>query len=126
LAGKGFNVSFKGLDNLYSQLNLSAKEARNVTKTAMKQTLSKAAESSQRVAPVDTGYLRRNIQPEPVRGEGDVITGRYVAKAEYSSYNEYGTYKMSARPFMRTGTTEATPFFYKAVEQALKKAGDMI
>ncbi|MGK0841029.1 hypothetical protein ACRE5W_28335, partial [Klebsiella pneumoniae] len=63
MAGKGFNVSFKGLDNLYSQLNLSAKKERNVTKTAMKQTLSKATESSQRVAPVDTGYLRRKIQP---------------------------------------------------------------
>jgi hypothetical protein len=44
LAGRGFNVSFKGLYNLYSQLNLSAKEARNVTKTAMKQTLSKATD----------------------------------------------------------------------------------
>lgn len=109
---------------MFNELDITPQTARKVTKAAMKNTLSKAVETSQRASRVDTGYMRRNIVAEPVRVSGDVITGKYVARAEYSSYNEYGTYKMSAQPFMRPGTAAATPFFFTAVQRALNKAGD--
>ena len=121
-----FSIKWNGLKELLSEFNATPKASLEATKSAMKSTLSKAQEVSKRNARVDTGYMRNNIDIDYIKSSGSTVIGRYVARADYSSYNEYGTYKMSARPFMRTGTTEATPFFYKAVEQALKKAGDMI
>jgi HK97 gp10 family phage protein len=53
-------------------------------------------------APVDTGFLKSAIQPErPSYWEADV-----VSHAEYSIYQEVGTSKMKAHPFMRPALDE--------------------
>jgi len=118
-----FNVSFKGLKDFYDDLNISKKEAIPYSVDAMKVSLSRAVEKSKGLARVKTGYMRNNIQQDEISEEHGVVTGRYVARADYSSYNEYGTYKMSAQPFMRPSVAAMTPFFYKAIKDALKKAG---
>ncbi|AUV70959.1 hypothetical protein C1940_00080 [Lactiplantibacillus plantarum subsp. plantarum] len=125
MANSDFDVSFKGIKDLFDDLNISQEKAVEYSKAAMKSSLSRAVERSQREARVDTGYMRRNIIADPVEEAHGVVTGRYVARAVYSSFNEYGTYKMSAQPFMRPGVKAETPFFYKAVKDALKKAGEM-
>jgi len=54
-------------------------------------------------APVDTGNLRGLIAKErPSPAEVDV-----VSPAEYSIYQEMGTYKMAAHPFMRPALDES-------------------
>lgn len=88
----------------------------------MKSTLSKAQEVSKRNARVDTGYMRNNIDIDYIKASGYTVTGRYVARADYSSYNEYGTYKMSAKPFIRVGVAEAHPYFISEIKRELAKA----
>lgn len=117
-----FNIEFKGVNKLLDEFNVTKKELVPYSIKAMNTSLSRAVEKSKRLARVDTGYMRNNIQQDEVKEGHGVVTGRYVARADYSSYNEYGTYKMSAQPFMRPSVTAMTPFFYKAVKDALKKA----
>ena len=117
-----FNIKWTGLNNLMSEFNATPKASLEATKSAMKSTLSKAQEVSKRNARVDTGYMRNNIDIDYIKASGSTVTGRYVARADYSSYNEYGTYKMSAKPFIRVGVAEAHPYFIYEVKRELAKA----
>lgn len=117
-----FNIKWTGLDNLINQFNVAPKAAIGATKSAMKSTLSKAQEVSKRNARVDTGYMRNNIDIDYIKATNTSVTGRYVARADYSSYNEYGTYKMSAKPFMRVGVADAKPYFISEMKRELAKA----
>lgn len=105
-----------------NEFNAAPKVAIGATRSAMKSTLSKAQEVSKRNARVDTGYMRNNIDIDYIKVSGSTVTGRYVARAEYSSYNEYGTYKMSAKPFIRVGVAEAQPYFVSEIKRELARA----
>lgn len=117
-----FNIKWDGLNNLMNEFNIAPKAAIGATRSAMKSTLSKAQEVSKRNARVDTGYMRNNIDIDYIKASGSTVTGRYVARADYSSYNEYGTYKMSAKPFIRVGVAEAHPYFISEIKRELAKA----
>ena len=117
-----FNIKWTGIDNLMNEFNAAPEVAIGATRSAMKSTLSKAQEVSKRNARVDTGYMRNNIDIDYIRSSGSTVTGRYVARADYSSYNEYGTYKMSAKPFIRVGVAEAHPYFISEIKRELAKA----
>lgn len=117
-----FNIKWTGLNNLMNEFNVAPKTAIGATRSAMKSTLSKAQEVSKRNARVDTGYMRNNIDIDYIKAMGSVVSGRYVARAEYSSYNEYGTYKMSAKPFIRVGVAEAQPYLISEIKRELARA----
>lgn len=51
------------------------------------------------LSPVDKGLLRSSIKWEK-EGKSEIVGGTNV---EYAIYQEYGTRKMSAQPFMRPG-----------------------
>lgn len=51
----------------------------------------------------DTGYLVNHIYSNIV---GDGLTGEIVSSAEYSSFLEFGTSTMQARPFMQPSLEE--------------------
>lgn len=63
------------------------------------------------LAPVDTGALQNSITWRPTgQTSAEVFTG-----IDYSIYQEYGTYKMSAQPFMVPAAWHAMPQFYAAM-----------
>lgn len=105
-----------------NEFNAAPKTAIGAARSAMKSTLSKAQEVSKRNARVDTGYMRNNIDIDYIKASSSTVTGRYVARADYSSYNEYGTYKMSAKPFIRVGVANAQPYFISEIKRELAKA----
>ena len=117
-----FSIKWNGLKELLSEFNAMPKASLEATRSAMKSTLSKAQEVSKRNARVDTGYMRNNIDIDYIKASGSTVTGRYVARADYSSYNEYGTYKMSAKPFIRVGVADAQPYFISEIKRELAKA----
>lgn len=66
-------------------------------------------------APVDTGFLRGSILPHRVSAtEADV-----VSHAEYSIYNEVGTSKMAAHPYMRPALDENKPEIERIIGQSV-------
>ena len=98
-------ISFKveGADIMARKFLLAATA---VPAKAVPDALDKAAllvtRSAKINAPVDTGFLRGSIAPSrPSLSEADV-----TASAEYAIYQEVGTYKMAAQPFMRPALDE--------------------
>jgi HK97 gp10 family phage protein len=77
-----------------------------VPAVAVPSALDKAAllvvRSAKQKAPFDTGALRGQIDPSrPSANEADV-----TSHADYSIYQEVGTYKMAAHPYMRPALDE--------------------
>jgi len=56
----------------------------------------------------DTGFLVQNITSQ-VKSEGDKVIGQIVASAPYAKPLEFGTTKMSARPFMQPALNKNRP-----------------
>ena len=71
---------------------------------------------AQSKAPVDTGFLRDNIEVESVSDINAVVT----SGAEYSIYVEEGTSRMSAQPFMQPTLSEMENEFYAMVQKIVK------
>lgn len=76
---------------------------KDVSKVDMKPYIQRATQLVQRTAkqmsPVDTGYLKRSIQRD-TKGKGSDAVGRVSTTTEYAIYQEFGTSKMTAQPFM--------------------------
>lgn len=90
------SIQIKGIDKLQKKLrkNVTMADVKTVVHTngiEMNRTAS-------RLAPVDTGFLRRSIVFAIADGG---LTATSKAGAEYAPYLEYGTRFMSAQPFMR-------------------------
>ena len=62
---------------------------------------------------IDTSNLLGNITTHEPAGDSIAI----VSEVDYSIYNEYGTWKMEARPYMRPALDESKP----AVESLIGK-----
>lgn len=75
----------------------------NVQDVDLKPYIQKATQKVQRSAkhnaPVDTGYLKRSIYRDTTK-RGSEVVGRVYAVAEYAIYQEFGTVKMRANPFL--------------------------
>lgn len=118
-----FNIKWDGIQKLYKECEIAGADAQKYTEDAMKDMLGKAQEKSKTLARVDTGFMQDNINVKVLESNRDRVVGEIRSEAEYSSYNEFGTYKMSAKPFIRPSVSASTPWFYSSVKQALKKAG---
>lgn len=60
---------------------------------------------AKQLAPVDTGNLRNSITAEQQSALAWVV----AVGAEYGIYQEYGTHKMGARPFLTPAFTAVAP-----------------
>jgi HK97 gp10 family phage protein len=69
------------------------------------------------LAPVDTGFLRNSITSN---GEG-LLTYSVKVGAEYGIHVEYGTWKMSAQPYLRPAVTFAKDLFEKGIMNVLRR-----
>lgn len=63
-------------------------------------------------APVDTGYLKGAIEAK----KQSPLAWRVESPADYSLYQEYGTHKMGAHPFMTPAAETVRP----SLEMALR------
>lgn len=57
-------------------------------------------EQAQRLAPVDTGFLKRSIY-QKVDQEGTKVVGEVGADAAYDAFQEYGTRFQPGKPHLR-------------------------
>ena len=71
----------------------------------MKRSGLRVERSARDKAPVDTGMLRDSVSTKPLNG--DWKSGAVVfTPVEYAMYQEFGTVKMRAQPFMRPAFDE--------------------
>ena len=115
------NVKWSGLDNLMEELGATAGATIEAAASAMKTTTGQVQAQAKQVAPKRTGYMANNILVEPVKKTAASVTGTVNAKADYSSFVEFGTYKMSAEPFMRPAVSAAQSLFIRTTMDKLKE-----
>lgn len=70
------------------------------------------------LSPIETGTLRRSIQAEEGPGEREVSIGTNV---EYAVYQEFGTSRMPAHPFLRPALEMEAPNVGKVLAEALEQ-----
>ena len=83
----------------------------------VKETALRIEGRAKQLAPVDTGFLRNSIM---TNAEG-LLTYTVNVGAEYGIHVEYGTYKMSAQPYLRPAVNYAKPHFEKGIMNVLRK-----
>jgi HK97 gp10 family phage protein len=70
-------------------------------------------------APIDTGFLRSNIEADVSRVLRDAV-GYVISGADYSSFVEFGTSRMAAQPFMFPAYEANARAFYDELKAALR------
>ena len=114
------NVTWDGINDLIAQLGLKHEEVVEAAAKAMEMTVAKTQVRAQSNAPVRTGFLKSNIHVEPVEKKTDQVIGTIKSDADYSSFVEFGTFKMSAQPFMRPAFTYGWGVFLRSEMNVLK------
>ena len=114
------NVKWSGLDNLMEELGATAEATIEAATSAMKTTTGQVQAQAKHIAPKRTGFMANNILIEPVKKTATSVTGTVNAKADYSSFVEFGTYKMSAQPYIRPAVSDGQSVFIKTTMDKLK------
>ena len=109
-------IKIEGLDKLQKHLKkqCTLDDVRNVVKMNGAELQNKAM----RMAPVDTGTLKRSIGLEITEAG---MTAEVEATAEYAPYVEYGTRFMKAQPYIRPSLEEQKKSFENDLSKLLKK-----
>lgn len=121
------NVQIDGLKELDAKLRRIAdqfedKAATGITKNALRKAARVVRDDAKRLVPVDQGNVRDNIvvvtenaknRPSDAPGDGPsaLVTVRKFAKSDgtplyYARFLEFGTEKMSKKPFLRPAFDE--------------------
>lgn len=74
------------------------------------------------VVPVVTGNLQGSIQPGDITITDDNVQAVVLANAEYASYVEFGTSRMSAEPYLGPALLQNQQTFVKAIAAAVGRA----
>jgi len=115
------NVKWSGLDTLMEELGATAGATIEAAALAMKTTTGQVQAQAKQIAPKRTGFMANNILVEPVNKTATSVTGTVNAKADYSSFVEFGTYKMSAQPFIRPAVSAGQSLFIRTTMDKLKE-----
>lgn len=78
---------------------------------------SKAAQ----LAPVDTGLLRKSINHRIIERRGYPV-GQVGTNVEYAAFQEFGTSKMAAQPFMLPALNSSKASVREVIARRLKQA----
>lgn len=74
-----------------------------------------------KLAPVDEGHLKRSLTPS-VDGNKDVAEGAVSTNVEYAAYQEFGTSRMRAQPYLRPAVRIVKPKIDNLVINEIRKA----
>lgn len=89
-----------GAEETVKNIKTFMNEIQRETMIAMSQVVEKVTFDARSAAPYLTGYLRDHITGKTLRKRVWVV-GTIMSSAKYSFYQEFGTSKMAAHPFLR-------------------------
>lgn len=118
-------IEIKGLDSLMAKLDSLGGDVLDALGKAVHQTTEVAREDAAAFSPEDTGRLRQSIDRRMEEGE-TAVTGTVYTNVEYAVFQEMGTYKMAAQPFMMPSLNANKSTFeqlaHREVLEAIRKA----
>jgi len=108
-------VTIKGIEALQKKLkdNMTLDDVRNVVRLNGAEMQTKA----QRNAPVDTGFLKREISLA-ITDSG--MSAKVTGEADYDPYQEYGTRFMEGTPHIRPSYKEQKEQFKKDMSKLVR------
>lgn len=117
-------MKLEGMESLMRAVTESPKELKRWSSDAVRQSTWAVADTMRKRVPVRDGGLLRSIEAIVPVATG--LTGRVMIGAEafYWRFLEYGTVKMSARPFVRPAAEEeSNPYVdrYHAIARKLEQ-----
>ena len=112
-------VQIKGLDDLLKNYDRRSKAVDVAGIVNRGATIVQS--QARALSPEDTGALIQSIKVEPGNGSTSA-TAAVSTDKEYAAYQEYGTSKMAAKPYMRPGALIAKPKVNAYAIAQIKKA----
>ena len=109
-----FTIDTSQLNALTAALVKSEEKVTAMAGLAVAKTALDCEAAAKRKAPVDTGALRNSIGTSIA---GDRMSAEIGPTVNYAPYQEYGTSRMAAQPYMGPALDEVTPGFVSAMEQ---------
>lgn len=93
------HIDVSGVFKLGASLDASAAAGLEASSRAVRKTAMDIEADAKDLAPVDTGFLRNSISTS-VRGSATTATAEVGPTADYGIYQELGTSKMAAQPYL--------------------------
>ena len=109
------SIQIKGIDKLQKKLRKNA--TMTDVKTVVRTNGIEMNRTASRLAPVDTGFLRRSIVFAIADGG---LTANSTAGAEYASYVEYGTRFSPRQAFMAPSYNQQKEQFKRDMNRLIK------
>ena len=121
------NVNIKGVGETINKIQAFNDIAYSELGQAMFDSVNEFIIDAKYFAPVDTGYLRDHITGRVIsKIRGVIIVGRIRSSARYSIFQEFGTSRHGAQPYMTTAFNKnkfkMNEKFKRAMETAIRKA----
>ena len=116
-------IEIKGLESLMRKLDSMGGNVLDALGKAVDQTTQVAISDAQTNVAVDTGMLKQSIvHGSDVVHNTDSVTGIVGTSVHYAIYQEMGTVKMAAHPFLMPALNANKDTFKKLSEAELLKA----
>lgn len=112
------------LRTLAKDIGEAPKVAGHLTRAVVRKTAKDVEHTAKLLAPVDTGNLKGSISTSDLRamGTSGSIEAEVRATAEYAVYQEMGTSRMAAQPFMGPAADKHEGAFAEALAQIMARA----
>jgi HK97 gp10 family phage protein len=112
------------LRTLARDLGEAPKELGHLTRTVVRKTAKDIEHTAKLLAPVDTGNLKNSIGTSDLRamGTSGSIEAEVRATANYALFQEVGTSRMAAQPFMAPAADKHSPAFEAAMSEIMARA----
>ena len=116
-------IEIKGLESLMRKLDSMGGNVLDALGKAVEQTTQVAISDAQTNVAVDTGMLKQSIvHGSDVVHNTDSVTGIVGTSVHYAIYQEMGTVKMAAHPFLMPALNANKDTFKRLSENELLKA----
>ena len=102
----GGGVDIGNLAALNAKLSLLRSALPDAEEAKMKRIVLQIERDAKKKAPVDTGNLRGSIASRVIRNTDGEVTGVVGSNVKYAPFQEFGTSKMEAQPYLRPAVEE--------------------
>lgn len=120
-------ITIKGVDKLEAKFaKLKERTRGEILKNAVRAGALPIQTAAVIKAPIEFGTLKRSIHTEIVNASATHAEAEVGTDLEYAPYQEFGTSKMAAQPYLRPAFDEQSDAAKKEISAALKAQLDSI
>jgi HK97 gp10 family phage protein len=113
-------VKVEGFEELTERLETINDELKSELNEAIEEVSESIRDDAKQAAPVDTGTLMRSIKSVLESMGTYIAKGIVGTNVEYAPYQEFGTQKMQAQPYLRPALDRNRSYIIQRLEEAVQ------